>query len=67
MAMNYAEFKPNLYENKITAKINNQEVNVLVNITKRDDITFLYNLGVLSFLGYFFIKASKAYFLNFPI
>lgn len=64
---NYTELEPLLYENKINAQLNNQKVNVLINVTKREDITFLYDMWVLSFLGYFFFKSAKVYFLNFPI
>jgi len=67
LAKNYTEFRAVLYENKINAKLNNKEINILINATKKEDITFLYNISVLSFLGYFFFKAAKVYFLTFPI
>lgn len=64
LAKNYTEFKAVLYENKINAKLNEKEVNWLVNVKKKENSVILYNLGVLSFIGYFFYKAGKAYLLN---
>lgn len=65
LAKNYTEFNAVLYENKINAKLNEQEVNWLVNVNKQENIIILYNLSILSLLGYIFYKAAKAYYLNF--
>jgi len=65
LAKNYTEFKAVLYENKINAKLNDKEVNWFVNVKKKENTILLYNLCILSFLGYFFYKAAKAYYLNF--
>jgi len=61
---NYTEFSAELYSNKITAKINDVEVNRLINVNKKENIALLYNLGTLSFLGYLFYKTAKAYYYN---
>ena len=54
-----------LYENKINAELNGVEVNWFVNVKKKENTIILYNLGVLFFLGYFFYKAAKVYYLKF--
>ena len=65
IAKNYTEFKAVLYENKINAELNGVEVNWFVNVKKKENTIILYNLGVLFFLGYFFYKAAKVYYLKF--
>lgn len=65
IAENYAEFKAVLYENKIQAKLNDEEADWLVNVNNKENSVILYNLGILSFLGYFLYKAAKVYFLQF--
>ena len=67
LAKNYTEFNATLYENRISAQLNDKEVNWLVNVKKKENTVILYNLGVLSFLGYFFYKATKVYFLKLGI
>ncbi len=65
LTKNYTEFKAVLYENKINAKLNEQEVNWFVNVNKQENTIILYNLSILSLLGYIFYRAAKAYYLNF--
>jgi len=65
IAENYAEFQAVLFENKIEARLNDQKADWLVNIKKKENAVLLYNLGILSFLGYFFYKTAKAYYEKF--
>lgn len=58
---NYTEFKAQLYQNKIYARLEDQEVLQLINVNKRENTKILYNLGVLFFFGYIFFKITKAY------
>lgn len=65
--INYTELKTELYQNKIRASINNQEENAFINVTKKSDVDFLCNFGVLSFIFYFFYKAGKAYLVKLSL
>lgn len=65
LVRNYTEFKAVLYENKISSELNDNKVELLVNVNKREDFEMIYNLGVLSFFGFFFYRAAKVYYLNF--
>jgi len=60
-ARNYTEFKSILYENKISAKIDNQEQIVLINVNKREDFDTLFQLCALFFIGYICYRATKVY------
>jgi hypothetical protein len=64
LVKNYTEFKSVLYENKIHSKLNNKEIDWLINVNKREDAIMVYNLSVLSFFGYVFYKAAKVYYLK---
>jgi hypothetical protein len=65
LAKNYTEFKAVIFENIISAKLNNSEASWLIAVNKKEQLIVLYNLGVLGFLGYFFYKAAKNYYLKF--
>jgi hypothetical protein len=60
-AKNYTEFTSVLYENKIYAKVNDQEESVLINVNKKEDFKTLWELCVLFFIGYIFYKTAKVY------
>ncbi|MFA5020409.1 MAG: hypothetical protein WC533_04920 [Candidatus Pacearchaeota archaeon] len=67
IAKNYTEFKAILYENKISARLNADNSYWLVNVKKKENTIILYNLGILSFLGYFFYKGIKICCINLGI
>jgi len=67
LAKNYTEFKTELYENKISAKLESKQENVIVNVREKANSIILYNLSVVSFLGYFFYKSIKFYYLSLLI
>jgi len=64
LAKNYTEFKAVLYENKINAKLNGEEVNWFVNVNKKENAALLRNLVILFLLIYIFYKAAKVYYLK---
>jgi hypothetical protein len=65
IARNYTELKAILYENKISAKIGDNEQNALVNVNKREDFNTLYLLCALFFVGYICYKIIKGYAFKF--
>jgi hypothetical protein len=67
IANNYTELKAVLYENKITAKIDDKETSWFINVNKKSTTELFYKFGTLSFLIYFFYKASKGYLLKFSM
>jgi hypothetical protein len=62
---NYTELKAVLYENKISAKIGDNEQETLVNVNKREDFNTLYLLCALFFVGYLCYKIIKGYVFKF--
>ena len=64
-AKNYTEFKSILYENKIYAKVNDQEEVVLINVNKKKDFDTLWELCALFFIGYICYRATKVYAFKF--
>ncbi len=65
IARNYTEFTATLYQNKVYAQLNDNKVDWLINVNKTENTIILYNLGALSFVGYFFYKSVKVYLLSF--
>ena len=64
-ARNYTEFNSILYENKISAKIGDQEQIALINVNRREDFDTLYQLCTLFLVGYVCYKTTKAYAFKF--
>jgi len=62
---NYAEFQAVLYENKIYARVNNQEETILININKKEDFDTLYQLCTLLFIGYICYRITKVHASKF--
>lgn len=58
---NYAEFRAVLYENKISAKIDDNEEIIFINVNKKEDFDTLYQISILFFFGYIFFRVSKNY------
>jgi len=58
---NYAEFSSILYENKISAKVGDNEQMVLINVNKKEDFDTLYQLCALFFVGYICYRTTKVY------
>jgi hypothetical protein len=61
---NYTEFRSVLYENKITAYLEDKEQTALVNVNRREDFDTLYQLSSLFFVGYICYRASRSYLFN---
>ena len=60
-AKNYTEFKSILYEDKIYAKVNDQEEAVLINVNRKADFNTLWELCALFFIGYICYRVIKVY------
>jgi hypothetical protein len=56
---NYTEFNATLYQNKITAKIGNEEFTYLINVNKKENWKILFDIILLIFLAYLFYKLTK--------
>jgi hypothetical protein len=61
IARNYSEFKSVLYENKVSARVGDQEQVVLVNVNRKEDFDILFQLCGLLFAGYVCYKIAKSY------
>jgi hypothetical protein len=61
IAKNYSEFRAVLYENKVSARIGDQEQVVLVNVNRKEDFDILFQLCGLLFAGYICYKIAKSY------
>lgn len=64
LARNYTTFKPVFSENKIYARVNDQEEVLLININKEADFVLLAQFGILFCIGYVCYRASKVCLAN---
>jgi hypothetical protein len=62
-AKNNAEFKAVLYENKITARLNDKELNKIINVKSQENKRLLNNFFSLSFIGLMVYSAIKKYWI----
>ena len=62
-AKNKAEFKAVLYENKITSRLNDKELNKIINIKSQENKKLLNNFFSLSFIGLMVYSAVKKYWI----
>ena len=60
-ARNYTEFRAVLYENKIYARVNDQEEAVLINVNNKEDFDTLLELCALLLIGYICYRVIKVY------
>ena len=67
LAKNYTEFKAVLYENRISARVNNTQEDWFVNIVKKENTDNFYDFSVLSIAGYIFFRFAKVYFLKLGV
>jgi hypothetical protein len=64
LAKGYAEFKAVVFENKISAQLNKSEASWLVAVNRKEHLIVLWNLSVLGFVGWFFYKTARNYYLK---
>jgi len=65
LAKDYVEFKAVMFENRISAKLNNNEASWLIAVNKKEHLIVLWNLSVLGFMGWFFYRTAKNYYFRY--
>ena len=60
----YAEFQSVLYENKITVKHNDKEVNHIINVQDKETKKLFKDLLSFCFVGFILYSAAKKYYIK---